>query len=360
MTKNLRIAIVHDYLVERGGAERVVMLLCKAFPQADIYTSVFHPARTFSYFATRKIHYSRFLNFLQKIFGNRERIFPFIFLYFRLLNLRRYDAVISSSSAFALQVSHPRHYCYCHTPGRFIWRTSDYACVSWRKCLLRLLSSCMRPLDRLAARKVTCFIANSENVRQRIQTFYKRDAVVIHPAINCTDFQPSEKKGEYFLIVSRLKKYKNIELAVRFFNTLRLPLYIAGLGSEYRHLKTLARDNIRLLGKVTDKQLRKLYAECRALVFPGEEDFGITPLEAQSCGRPVIGLGAGGLLETVINGKTGIFFDQPTIASMGKAMKIFLEKESTFQPEKIRAHAQKFDEQIFIKKMQDLVNSSEI
>ena len=353
-----RIAIVHDYLVDRGGAERVVISLAKAFPDAPIYTSVFFPERTFSYFSGRKIYYSKFLNFLMKIFGNRERIFPFILFYFWNLNLHGYDRIISSSSTFAVQVRHPKHFCYCHTPARFVWRNTDYNLAkNWLKQkMLNIISMIVRPFDRRAADRVTQFIANSENIRRRIKAAYGRVASVIHPAINCADFTVSKKReGEYFLIVSRLKKYKNVDLAIKVFNELKLPLLIAGQGSEAKYLRAIAKNNIIFLGKVTENQLHELYANCRAFIFPGEEDFGITPLEAQASGRPVIGYAKGGLLETVIAGKTGVFFDKPTIGFLKQAIKAFIKREKSFRSLEIRKQAEKFDESVFVHKIREVV-----
>lgn len=360
--KQPKIAIVHDYLVDRGGAERVVISLSKAFPSAPIYTSVYVPGKTFSYFSDKKIIYSKTLLFLFRLFGSRERIFPAIMLYFRRLNLRKYDLIISSSSTFAIQVRHPKHFCYCHTPARFIWRNTDYNLAKnpIKQFFLNVISAPLRSIDWRAAAQVTCFIANSENIRRRIKSVYGRTAVVIHPAINCGDFSVSRsRKEDYFFILSRLKKYKNIDLAIKVFNELELPLLIAGQGSEANYLKSIAKNNIIFLGKITEKQLRELYANCRAFIFPGEEDFGITPLEAQASGVPVIGYGRGGLLETVIDGKTGVFFDKPTVGALKRAVKTCIKKESSFKPDVIRKQAERFEEKVFIKKIKEILSENE-
>ncbi|MDR2431607.1 MAG: glycosyltransferase [Candidatus Margulisbacteria bacterium] len=361
MGEKPKIAIVHDYLVDRGGAERVVIALSRAFPDAPVYTSVYVPQKTFAYFAGQKIFYSRFLTFLARLCGARERIFPLILLYFWRLNLRKYDIVISSSSTFAVQVRHPRHYCYCHTPARFIWRSADYNLAKnpLKQFFLNWIAFFVKPFDLAAARHIHLFIANAENIRKRIQKTYKKKAIVINPPINCASFRPVKKTGgDYFLALSRLKKYKNIDLAVKVFNELKLPLRIAGQGSEKKYLRSIAQKNIKFLGKVTENRLRKLYANCRAFVFPGEEDFGITPLEAQASGRPVIGLGRGGLLETVLDGQTGLFFAEPTAQSLKKTIQDFLKKENKFSSSVIRRHAERFDERVFRKKIIYLIASS--
>lgn len=359
-----KIAIIHDYLVDRGGAERVVVAISKAFPAASIYTSVYDPKKTFDYFHENsvKVVASYWLNFLLKLIGYRERLAPLILFYFKFIYVKRkklkdYDVVISSSSAFAIDVRHKNHLCYCHTPARFIWHNIDYNPEKnfLKQVGLNFISALFKPFDLRSSRFVKRFLTNSKNMQKRIKACYNRNSQVIFPSIRVADFKISAKKKTYFLVVSRLKPYKQVDLAIKAFNDLGLPLYIAGSGSEENHLRALAGENISFLGKVPDDVLKDLYANCRAFIFPGEEDFGITPLEAQASGRPVIGFGRGGLLETVIDGKTGIFFKEQSVNALKQAVINFIENEKKFKPEVIRAHAKNFDEAIFIKKIRAAV-----
>lgn len=355
------VAIVHDYLVDRGGAERVVATLSKAFPQAPIYTSVFNKHKTFEYFSQKnlKIISSYVLNQLLKIAQRREWLAPLILIYFKFIyaqrkKLNRFGVIISSSSAFAINVRHRNHLCYCHTPARFIWHNIDYNPEQdpLKQVFLNFLSILFKPFDINSSKKIKLFLTNSHNMQHRIRNAYHREAMILYPTINVHEFNISRKKKTYFLIVSRLKQYKQVDLAIKAFNDLGLPLYIAGVGSEEGKLKAMAKENISFLGRVPDTVLKDLYANCRAFIFAGEEDFGITPLEAQASGRPVIGFGKGGLLETVLPEKTGLFFQEHTVSSLKNVILEFIEKEKSFDPLYIREHAKKFDEKIFIKKIQ--------
>lgn len=359
-----KIAIIHDYLVDRGGAERVVVAISRAFPSATIYTSVYDPKKTFDYFDQNsvKVVSSYWLNFLLKIVGHRERLAPLILFYFKFIYVKRkklesYDVVISSSSAFAIDVRHKNHLCYCHTPARFIWHNTDYNPEKnvFKQLGLNFISAVFKPFDFRSSHFIKNFLTNSKNMQKRIKLCYNRSSTVLFPSIRISDFKISSKKKSYFLVVSRLKLYKQVDLAIKVFNDLGLPLYIAGSGSEEQRLRAMAGKNICFLGKVSDNELKDLYANCRAFIFPGEEDFGITPLEAQAAGRPVIGFGRGGLLETVIDGQTGLFFKEQTVASLKQAIISFIENEKKFNPQVIRTHAQKFDEAVFIKKIRAAV-----
>jgi len=356
-----KIAIVHDYLVDKGGAERVVISISKAFPHAPIYTSIFDETKTFPYFKKIKnIYYSKRLYKLLSYIKDRERHASLILRYFRRLKLKKYDLIISSSSAFAIHTKHKQHICYCHTPARFIWHNQDYNLNKnpFTQLALNCISFLFKPFDLLAARNVFLFLTNSKNIQTRIKKSYNKKSVVLYPAVNTSKFSISKKKKKYFLIVSRLKLYKNIELAIKTFNDLDLPLYIVGSGPQENHLRSIAGDSINFLGNVPDTLLAELYANCRALIFPGEEDFGITPIEAQASGRPVIGYGKGGLRETIIDNVTGMFFREPTARSLTRTVIDFIEKEQTFNSKRIRAHAYEFNEQQFITNLKNLVKKS--
>ena len=354
--KNPKIAILHDYLVDRGGAERVVISLAKAFPEAPIYTSVFIPGKTFDFFTDKKVIYSKTLNALMGTLGKRELLAPLLPLYFRFLNLKKYDLVISSSSAFAIHARHKKHICYCHTPARFIWRTTDYNRNNnfLKKIVLQAISAFFKPGDYWASQHIHTFITNAKNIKKRIQACYKKAALVLPPAIDTHCFTLN-KKSNYFFVLSRLKPYKQVDQAIEAFNALGLPLLIAGSGSEEKNLKALAKANIKFLGRVSDKDLFNHYSAARAFIFPGEEDFGITPLEAMASGCPVIGFGRGGLTETVINGTTGLLYKKQTAKELQKTVLTFIKKEKSFDPKKIQKHASQFDEKVFIKKIQEIV-----
>jgi glycosyltransferase involved in cell wall biosynthesis len=212
----------------------------------------------------------------------------------------------------------------------------------------------MRIWDNVSSNRVDYFIANSENVARRIWKHYRRESVVIHPPVRCNLFNISDEDEDYFLIVSRLVEYKKIDLAIEAFNELRLPLIIIGDGSEREKLESKAKDNIKFLGRQPDNVIKKYYSKCRAFIFPGEEDFGITPLESQASGRPVIAFGKGGVLETVVNGQTGIFFKEQTVDELKLAVKKF--QNIDFDKKVIRKHAEEFDEAIFKRKIKDFVN----
>jgi len=355
----MKIALVHDFLNQFGGAERVVEALHAIFPQAPIYTSIADEKKLPASFRFMDIQTS----FMQRLplvlsfFRLYLYFYPFAFESF---DLSDYDVILSSSSAFAKGVKKRAgqlHICYCHTPMRFVWRYADYvkkeSFAVWLKWALPYLLEPLRRWDLDNSRRVDYFIANSRTVARRIEKIYGRESVIINPPVDCGYFNISPTNGDYFLVVSRLNAYKRIDVVVEAFNRADLPLKIIGAGPAERSLRSMARNNVELLGRVDDQKLRELLSGCRALIFPGEEDFGIAPLEAMACGRPVIAYKAGGALETVLEGKTGIFFRRQDASELEAVLRRF--KFELFDKQKIRAHALKFDLKEFKQKIGDFV-----
>lgn len=356
----MRVALVHDWLVARRGGEKCLEVFCELFPQADLYTLVYEPHRVSP--TIQK------MNVTQSWIGRlpqAERYFRYLLPLFPRaiegLELADYDLVLSSSHCVAKGVFPRRalHIAYVHAPMRYVWDLHD-AYLAGQSGLasragLSLFRSYLQRWDRHSSGRVDCFIANSRNIGDKIARFYGRPAGVVFPPVEIERFHGAAAPADYYLIVSALVGYKRIDIAVEAFNALRLPLKIVGMGPLRRELQQRARSNIEFLGAVDDIQLAELYASCQALIFPGEEDFGIVPLEAQASGRPVIGYGRGGLLETVVGleaqtndaAPTGIFFAEPTAASLAAAVRHYETHRQRFDPQAIRAHAVRFNRERF-------------
>ena len=347
-----------------GGAERVLLALHKLFPDAPLYTSVYDPVEA----PWAKIFNVK-TSFLQKFpFAIRHELYVmFMPLAFESFDFDEFDLVISVTSEGAKGIiTKPKikHICYCLTPTRYLWSGYD---EYFKNPLLRLLSkpavAYLKFWDKIAAQRPDAFVAISKEGQARISKYYGRKSVVVYPPIEIDGrrsihFPPSSFKDlsstfyhpssrEYFLIVSRLVPYKKVDLAIKAFNKLKLPLKIVGTGSEMRRLRRMAGPTIEFLGYLTDKELVGYYSECRALVFPGLEDFGLTILEAQSFGKPVIAFKAGGALETVIEGKTGLFFDKQNIENLSAAIRRF--NKIKIDPKDCVEQASKFSFEMFKK-----------
>jgi glycosyltransferase involved in cell wall biosynthesis len=345
----MKVALVHDYLNQMGGAERVVMAFHQLFPDAPIYTSIYDAQRVDPAFQKMDIRTS----FMQKLPLVTRYHQPYLPLYpfaMESLDLRGYDLVLSSSSAFGKGViTRPEtmHICYCHTPMRWCWNYREYVerehLGAIARSVLPFLITGLRTWDQVSAMRVDHFIANSPVVAERIRKYYHRDAVIIPPPVEASRFafDPGTQAEDYFLIISRLVPYKRIDLTIEACNRLQLPLVIIGAGRDMERLKELSGPSIRFLGQLSDEEVLHYYAHCRAFLFPGEEDFGITPLEAQASGRPVIAYGSGGALASVIDGITGTFFYEQTVDSLARVLASF--DECRYDPQTIRNHALEFD-----------------
>jgi len=348
----LKAAIITDWLTQMGGAERVVLAIKELFPNAPLFTTVYNPDTVDPVFHDMEIRTS----FIQKLPGAKKsytKYLPLMPTAVEQFDLTGFDLVISSSSSVAKGVvtrADTLHVCYCHTPMRYAWDFYfDYLygpdVSSLKRRVIPWLMNYLRMWDRLSADRVDCFIANSRNVAGRIRKHYRREAEVIHPPVETSYFSPVNEAEDFFLVVSRLVPYKRVDLAVQACNQLRLPLRVIGTGPELDRLKAMAGPTVKMLGRVTDEEIRWHYARCRALLFPGEEDFGITPLEAHASGRPVIAYGVGGARETVKKGITGEFFYPQTPEALAEVVSAF--DPGCYDPQIIRKHAEAFDTRKF-------------
>ncbi len=355
----LRVAIVCSWLNQYGGAERVLEVLHTMYPEAPVYTSIFWPEALPPSCRGWDVRPS-LLNHLPLIHRHHQWFLPFYPYAFEQFDFSDYDLVLSVTSGFAHGIiTGPKtlHICYCLTPPRFLWDYHNYMEREGFGRLVRLvIPLAVRHLqrwDRLAAGRVDEFVAISRVVRRRIGQVYGREAKVIYPPVEVERFALSQERGDYFLIISRLVPYKRIDLAVQAFGELGLPLWIIGDGRDRRALESMAAPNVRFLGRVPDEELGRYLSACRAFIFPGQEDFGIAPLEAQAAGRPVIAYAAGGALETVIEGRTGLFFHEATAESLAEAVEHL--DDSRFDPAVIREHARQFDCAAFRRRFADFV-----
>lgn len=322
----MKVAIVHDWLIHMRGGEKVLEALCEIFPDAVIYT-LFHDRRRLSPVLQGMRIKTSFLDRLPGIRRYYRFLLPFFPQVIESLKMEDVDLVISSSHCVAKGIRTPQgamHVCYCHTPMRYAWGFDEEyfgkvpRAFRW---IVRFLLSFLKKWDLKSNETVDLFIANSENVKRRIENFYGRDAIVIHPPADTLFYQLSGPPGNYYLVVSAFVPYKRVDLVIEAFNTLNRKLLIAGDGPLKAHYRKLRRsDKISFLGPVRNEELRTLYQKARALIFPTEEDFGIVPVEAQACGTPVIALAKGGALETV---KQGLFFTEQSAAAIREAVMKF-------------------------------------
>jgi glycosyltransferase involved in cell wall biosynthesis len=358
----MKLAIVHDFLNQYGGAEKVIEAMHEVFPDAPIFTSIYDPGNMPAVFKRMdiRISFMQKLPFIQKHFKKYFLLYPIAFKNF---DLAGYDIILSSSSAYAKGIKVPKnalHICYCYTPARFIWRYKDYMKKEniniIAKTTISLLTSSLKKWDLGTSNNVDFFVSTCKNVAGRVKNVYDRNSDIIYPPVETDKFYVREITEDYFLIVSRLNAYKRIDIAVDAFNELNLPLHIVGAGPHLKHLKNKAGSNIEFLGQLSDKALAQEYSECRAVIFPGEEDFGIVPLEANASGRPVIAYAAGGALETIRNGVNGIFFYEQTAVSLIEAVKNFMRDENIFISDKIRENALVFGKEHFKKSLNEFVS----
>lgn len=355
-----RVAIVHDALVNSGGAERTAAFMAMVFPDADIITSAYLPDRTFAEFRQRRIATlpgARFATSERRT----KQLLPLWLWGFRRLELGSYDFVLSSTTFAAKHVRPPAstpHTCYCYAPFRWLWKPTAYSPQSLPfKRLPGLLAPLVRPglrqLDYAAMQRVTRIATSCENMAREIDACYQRPAAIIYPPIRLADYAVGAEPGDYFLTVSRLISHKRVDLAIRACETLKLKLIVVGDGPELAALQAIAGPNTHFAGRVSDAELRRLYRDCRALIFPSLEDYGLAPIEAQASGRPVIAYGAGGALETVTPGLSGILFPAQTVENVIAALEAY--SVATFEPQVIRQSVQRFDLEIFRRNLRSLV-----
>ena len=344
--KERRVALIHDFLLDVRGAERVFAALCDLFPEADLFTAIYDEEGTEGWFADRRITTS----FLQRLRPTARTFRPLLPLYpyaMEALDLSGYDVVVSSSSAWAHGVlvdPEAVHVSYCHNPFRYAWNARE-STLSRRnpvtRAALGLILSRWRQWDTTAAQRVDRYVANSDTTRLRIARCFNRDSVVLHPPVDTGRFTPRDDIGDAYVVLSELMPHKRIDLAVEAFTRLGLPLLVVGNGPDARRLRRMAGPTVTFTGRVTDAQAADLLERARALVVTATEEFGIAAVEAQAAGRPVIALREGGVRETVLEGITGTFFDLPTVDALMAAVRSF--DALAVDPAECARNADRFD-----------------
>jgi len=359
----MRSAIVHYWLLNMRGGEKVVEALCRLLPDADVFTLFYDPAKVSPAIRSHRVKAS----FLNPLRGHYRSLLPLFPMALESLDLRGYDLVISSESGPAkgvLTSADTRHICYCHSPMRYLWDLypaylHDWTHSLWKKAAMAAFGCPLRVWDYAAAARVDEFAANSRNVQRRIWKAYRRESQVIYPPVAVETFRWMAPDDSY-LIVSELVAYKRIGDAVRCFTRTGRRLKIVGDGPEYAALKRQAGPNVEFCGRVSPVELRILYAHCRALIMPGEEDFGIVTVEAMASGKPVVALGRGGVLEAVPPEGRGaaVFYNEPGDAQLEQAVKRFEEVEALVRPTELQAWAKRFSEDRFRENMSNLIDSA--
>jgi len=360
----MRVALVHDWLTGMRGGEKCLEVFCELFPEADLYTLIYLPEQVSTTIRGMKVH-AAWLNRLPLVKGYYRYCLPLFPRVVEGFKLAGYDLVLSSSHCVAKGVlpKDALHIAYVHSPMRYVWDMHDLYfgpdSLWLARAVMALKRSSLQKWDVRSSERVNFFVANSHNVSLKIQRLYGREATVIHPPVDTEQFYVQESQQPYYLVVSALVPYKRVDIAIEAFNQLKLPLKIAGDGPLRSPLQRKAGQSIEFLGWVDNYTLAKLYASCQAVVFPGEEDFGIVPLETQASGRPVIAYGKGGVLETVVplnlsedapfcgTEPTGIFFQDPSPANLLSAVEYYEKRKRIFNPSKIRLHATSFSRDRF-------------
>ncbi len=354
----MRVAFVHDYLTQLGGAERVLAAMLPLFPGAPLYTSLYDPRRLGGAFEGVDVR----TTWLQRIPGAARAFRALLPLYpraFEALDLRAFDLVISSTTSFAKGVlTRPDalHVSYINTPTRFLWYPQEYAeelTPALARPLLRAVLPGLRRWDYSAAQRPQRIIANSDNVAARIRACYHRESDVVPCPVDVAAFAPSESIGDYYLVAARLLLYKRVALAIEACDSLSAPLVVMGTGPDEARLRRLAGPRVRFVGRVDDAERRTLFACARAAIVPGVEDFGLVALEAAASGRPTIAFGAGGSLETVVEGETGSFFREATAGSLAAVLRTF--DADAFDRGRLVAHAQAFSPERFRAQLRALI-----
>ena len=355
----MRVALVHDYLNQRGGAERVFAHIARAYPEAPVYTALYDRRQTGDLIDASRVRVS----YLAKIPGANAGFRYLAPLYpraFESFDLSAYDTIVSSTTAWAKGVIVPRaavHVCYINTVSRFAFAYDSYVKGLGVRSLARPIVSRLVDWDRRAAQRPTQFVANSRNVAERVRRYYGRDSIVLHCPCDVQRFSVGPGGGEHFFIASRLLPYKRIDLAIRAAAIAGVRLFVAGTGPAEAELRELATGTTTtMLGYVDDATVNELLGSARAAILPGEEDFGLVPLEAAACGRPAIAYRGGGALETIVEGQTGEFFDEQTAESLARAMRSFDDRR--YDAQRLRAHAETFAPERFIDRLRSIVEQT--
>ena len=348
LLEGLKVALVHDWLTGMRGGEKCLEVLCELFPEADLYTLLHQIGKLSLNIESRSIRTSfvKHLPFGLKKYRHYLPLFP---LAIEQFDLSAYDLIVSSSHCVAKGVrlnNSTYHISYVHTPMRYVWdQFNTYFRQPRTSWPVRIGAELMRPYlqrwDRNTAKRVDTFLCNSNNIRKKILEYYGREAQVIYPPVDLSLFKPGDTKADFYLMVGAFAPNKMVDLAVHAFNQLKLPLKISGSGQDEEYCRSIAGETIEFLGTLSNEKLLELYQQARALVFPGEDDFGITPLEAQACGTPVIAFAAGGVLETVTD-QTGLFFKEQKVEALVKAVEIMERKWEVFVPEKFQEQLSRF------------------
>jgi glycosyltransferase involved in cell wall biosynthesis len=355
----MKVAIVHDWLTGMRGGEKCLEVFCELFPDATLFTLLHKKGSVSGIIENMRIKTSfiQYLPGVEKHYRNYLPLFPSAIESF---DLRGFDLVLSSSHCVAKGARIPKnalHICYCYTPMRYAWMFFEEYFGNYGYLKKKLVTSILKGLrkwDLKTNENVDFFIGISDNIKNRIKQFYGREACVIYPPVDVTDLDVSDKDDNFYLVVSALVPYKRVDIAVEAFNRLGKKLKIVGSGNSVNELKKTAKDNIEFLGWVDDFGLRDYYQKCSALIFPGEEDFGIVPVEAQACGKPVIAFAKGGALET-ITPETGVFFKEQTVDSLVEAVQLFEKTKQRFTKEAARNNALRFSREIFKQKIKEFI-----
>ena len=358
----MKVALIHYWLLTPRGGEKVLEALCELFPDADIYTHVYdEQAFVDSPISKHRVHTSFIsrLPFAKRLYQSYLPLMPMALENF---DLSGYDLIISSESGPAKGIIPPPgalHICYCHSPMRYAWdmyHSYKGSAGFFKRIFMPPLMHYIRRWDQLAAAQTDHFIANSHFVASRIQRYYRRSADVIYPPVAVDDFSISDTPGDFYLLLGQLVQYKRADLAVKAFTESGRKLVVVGEGEQAETLRRIAGPNITFKGRASFAELKMLMSTCRALIFPGIEDFGIVPLEAMASGRPVIAYGEGGALETVVSGETGLFFNAQTVEALNATLVEFEEKALLFDPKAIRSYARKFNQARFKNELETYIS----
>ncbi|HNW98709.1 MAG TPA: glycosyltransferase [Bacteroidales bacterium] len=367
----MKIALIHDGIICRGGAERVFLYFIQAFPEADIFSSVYYPEATFPEFRNYKIHTSWYNKITKNEFSYKKLFFPFGVWAAKSIDLKKYDVVLQSTTTGAKYAKYGKKtivISYCHQPFRLLWYPNSYTqyknAGKLKKIIFDLLRWYYKKIDYKSAQRVDIFIANSKSTISAIKKSYNRESdFLINPPIKENKYTGEAKDENYYLIVSRMEPYKKVDIAIEAFNQLNYKLIIVGSGTQKQYLQSIAKNNIIFKDGVNDEELEKLYTNCKALIFPQLEDYGITPLEANAAGRPVIAYGKGGVLETQIayNGanideSTALYFEKQDPDDIIDAVMKF--EKIKFNKDFIIEHSKKFNNLSFVNQIQKVVIKS--